>query len=82
VEAQDWVRIEGKPLKNIGKRKFTAGILRPESLTWWQVRVVKDWGDEKTIERFDWKRCRSSGLLMWLTFRSLIDLPRQNWKTG
>jgi hypothetical protein len=34
--------------------------------------------DEKTIERFDWQRCRSSGLLMWLTFRSLIDLPGQN----
>jgi hypothetical protein len=32
---------------------------------------------KKTIERLARKGCPSSGLLMWLTFRSLIILPGQ-----
>ena len=34
--------------------------------------MVKNGETEKTIEHFGGKSCRSSGLLMWLTFRSLI----------
>jgi hypothetical protein len=42
----------------------------------------KKWGQEKTIERFGGKKCRSSGLLIWLTFGSRIALYWARWKTG
>jgi len=35
---------EGQMASNVATKEVTAGILRPDSLTGWQVRVVKNWG--------------------------------------
>jgi hypothetical protein len=62
---------------------MTAGILRPDK----PDQVASEGGKKrgiggKTIEHFDVKGCRSSGSLMWLTFRSLIARVGQTGMTG